>query len=73
MRPLEVYERPHCFCCGQMVTWRPIDTERGGRAVAFCDAKCVEVFDSYYYPTYGDVLFSGSPNDPIHPLSRAAS
>jgi hypothetical protein len=53
MRPLEVYERPHCACCGQLTTWTTRVEKRGGRKLQFCGDRCVEVFDSYLVPTHG--------------------
>lgn len=53
MRPLEVYERPHCACCGQLITWSVIVERREGHMLNFCGAQCVHVFDSYSLPTYG--------------------
>ena len=35
MRPREVYERPHCACCGQLVTWKTVDKEILGRKLEF--------------------------------------
>jgi hypothetical protein len=53
MRPLEVYERPHCACCGQLVTWEVKKELRNGRSLQFCSDNCVQVYDSYLVPTYG--------------------
>lgn len=53
MRPLEVYERPHCACCGQLVTWEVKREAREGRILQFCSQNCVNVYDSYMVPTYG--------------------
>lgn len=53
MRPLEVYERAHCACCGQLVTWDIKVETRGERKLQFCSQNCIEVFDSYVIPTYG--------------------
>ncbi len=53
MRPLEVYERPHCACCGQLVTWKVKVETRNARRLQFCSDNCVQVYDSYLVPTYG--------------------
>ncbi len=53
MRPLEVYERPHCACCGQLVTWTVTTVGREGRRLQFCSENCVKVYDSYLVPAYG--------------------
>lgn len=52
-RPLEVYERPHCACCGQLFTWGMLVEKREERNLRFCSQNCVEVFDTYILPTYG--------------------
>lgn len=57
MRPLEVYERPHCACCGQLVTWRTTNKRVEGRDLNFCGPQCVSVFDTYLWPTYSTSLF----------------
>jgi hypothetical protein len=59
MRPIEIYERPHCRCCGKVITWSATEAERSGYRLQFCGIRCVEVFDTYKYPTYGDVVFVG--------------
>src|SRR5215467_11397743 len=43
MRPLEVFERPHCACCGQLVTWRTVNEEIEGKKLNFCGDQCVQV------------------------------
>lgn len=53
MRPLEVYEQPHCACCGQMVTWNPLVATHEGRALQFCGAQCEVIFGNYLLPSYG--------------------
>jgi hypothetical protein len=53
MRPLEVYERPTCACCGKLITWEVAEVERLGRLVRFCSGRCAGVFDSSVLPTYG--------------------
>lgn len=55
-RPLEVYERPHCACCGQLFTWKVVIEEREGKRLRFCSTNCLSVFDSYLLPTYGPDL-----------------
>ncbi len=62
MRPLEVFERPHCACCGQLTTWTTIVKEREGRKLQFCGQQCVSVFDTYLAPAYGAEL--------VHNLER---
>jgi len=54
MRPLEVYELPHCACCGQLVTWVVTTEVRKGRKLQFCSDNCARVYDSYLVPTYGE-------------------
>jgi hypothetical protein len=51
MRPREVYERPHCACCGQLVTWKTADREIHGRKLNFCGDRCVSVFETYLLPS----------------------
>lgn len=58
MRPLEVYERPHCACCGQLVTWQTVNKSVEGRDLNFCGPKCVEVFETYLLPSQSSALFS---------------
>jgi len=58
VRPLEVYERPHCACCGQLVTWQTQDKAFVGRALNFCSEQCSQVFESYLLPTQGDGLIA---------------
>jgi len=58
MRPLEVFERPHCACCGQLVTWRTVNEEIEGKKLNFCGDQCVQVFQSYLLPNYGGNLLS---------------
>jgi hypothetical protein len=58
MRPLEVFERPHCACCGQLVTWRTVNEEIKGKKLNFCGDQCVQVFQSYLLPNYGGNLLS---------------
>lgn len=58
MRPLEVYERPHCACCGQLVTWKTILKSFDGRTLNFCGPTCVEVFETYLLPAEGGELLN---------------
>ena len=58
MRPLEVFERPHCGCSGQLVTWRTVNEEIKGKKLNFCGDQCVQVFQSYLLPNYGGNLLS---------------
>ena len=58
MRPLEVFERPHCACCGQLVTWRTVNQEIEGKKLNFCGDQCVQVFQSYLLPSQGSGLLS---------------
>lgn len=53
MRPLEVYEYPHCVCCGKLIAWTVPSIERCGHLVEFCSDRCVGVFDTYKLPKYG--------------------
>jgi hypothetical protein len=63
MRPLEVYERPVCACCGKLITWPTAEVERAGRLVHFCSDRCVGVFDTYKLPTYGAAAFGDAVRD----------
>ena len=56
MRPLEVYERPHCACCGQLVTWTTVNARFEGKDLHFCGSKCVSVFEAYLLPTQSPEL-----------------
>jgi hypothetical protein len=56
MRPREVYERPHCACCGQLVTWKTVDKEIHGRQLNFCGDRCVSVFETYLLPSQSSDL-----------------
>jgi hypothetical protein len=56
MRPLEVFERPHCACCGQLITWQTVLKKYDHRTLNFCGPKCVEVFDTYLLPAEGKGL-----------------
>lgn len=57
MRPLEVYERPHCACCGQLVTWKTVNKSFEGKDMNFCGTKCAEVFEDYLLPSQSSTLF----------------
>ena len=58
MRPLEVFERPHCACCGQLVTWKTVEKTIENQNLNFCGDQCVEVFTSYLLPSRGTELFA---------------
>jgi ribosomal protein L24E len=50
----EVSELPRCGSCGKLLGVGGIEVERLGHTVVFCTEKCVQVFDSYKVPKYGE-------------------
>ncbi len=58
MRPLEVFELPHCACCGQLVTWKTVEKDIEGHPLVFCAERCADVFTSYLLPSRGDAVFA---------------
>lgn len=50
----EVNELPHCGSCGKLVSIGGIRVERLGHPLLFCSERCIEVFDSYKVPKYGE-------------------
>lgn len=50
----EVNEMPRCGSCGKLLTSGGIEVERLGHTLVFCCGRCIEVFDTYKVPKYGD-------------------
>lgn len=57
----EVNEMPKCASCGKLLNVDGIPAERLGRPVMFCAERCVEVFDTYKAPKYGEAALDGVP------------
>lgn len=49
----EVSEMPRCGSCGKLLTMGGLETERFEHTMIFCNANCLEIFDSYQAPKYG--------------------
>lgn len=50
----EVNELPRCGSCGKLLTKGGLEAERMEHTLIFCNDKCLEVFDTYKAPKYGD-------------------
>lgn len=50
----EVSELPHCGSCGKLVSVGGIRVERLGHTLVFCTERCIQVFDTYKVPKYGE-------------------
>ncbi len=50
----EVNEMPRCGSCGKLLTRGGLKAERLDNTLIFCSAKCLEIFDTYKAPKYGE-------------------
>lgn len=50
----EVSELPRCGSCGKLLTKGGLEVERLDHRLIFCNDKCLEIFDTYKAPKYGE-------------------
>jgi hypothetical protein len=50
----EVSELPRCGSCGKLLTKGGLEADRLDHRLIFCDDKCLEIFDTYKAPKYGE-------------------
>jgi ribosomal protein L24E len=50
----EVNEMPRCGSCGKLLTTGGLEVERLEQTLIFCNDRCLEVFDTYKVPKYGN-------------------
>lgn len=50
----EVNELPCCGSCGKLLTVGGLEADRLDKTIWFCSERCIQVFDTYKVPKYGE-------------------